>query len=158
MRNARSSSRCDCSITQVEASQLNEVEQNNVIRLIVAIFGFGNHPPLNIMLGEALKNRCNKTINHIAGLRLSSRDSNLKYHMVQVEVEQHDLMVNIRNMARVSITSRAAGNIEKADEYNKAALEVLELCDRAAAQIDTVIGKIMLRFSGARAQVLRSRL
>ena len=142
-------------ITQVETAQLNEVEHVNVIRLTIAMFGFGNHPPLNIMLGKALKSRCTKNINHIAGLRLTSRKSNLKYHMVQEEVEHHDLMLNIRNMARVSITSRAAGDIEKANEYHDASLE---LRDRAAAQIDTVISKTMLEYSGARAQVLRSRL
>jgi hypothetical protein len=77
--------------------------------------------------------------------------------MVQEEVEHRSLMVDIRNLARVSITSRAAGNIDKANELKD---ESVDLRDRAIHQIDSVISKTMPNYqgAGARAQVLASRL
>jgi hypothetical protein len=56
--------------------QLTEVEHINVIRSTIAIFCYGNHSPLNLLLGEALKTRCNKNIHHIASLSLTSPKSN----------------------------------------------------------------------------------
>ena len=83
---------------QVERVQLTAKQHQNVIRLTIALAGYGNHHILNNLLGEELKNKCNKNINTITSQRLTSRDSNLKYHMVQEEVEHYDLMVNMRNL------------------------------------------------------------
>jgi hypothetical protein len=84
--------------------QLNPIEHADMIRLTVAIVGYGSHGTLKILLGEMLKTKCNKNINHIAPLLLTCRPSNPKYHMAQEEVEHHNLMVNIRNLARTAIT------------------------------------------------------
>jgi hypothetical protein len=96
------------STTQLEMEQLNPIEHANVIRLTVAIVGYGNHGILNILLGEVLRKKCKSNIKNIASLRLTCRPSNAKYHMVQEEVQHHGLMVNIRNLARTAITARAA--------------------------------------------------
>jgi hypothetical protein len=134
---------------------IHQVEHVNFIRLTTAIFGYGNHSPLNLLVSEALKTRGNKNIHRIASFRLTSHKSNPKYHMVQEEVEHYDLMVNIRNLARVSLTSRAAGEVDKADEYRDASLE---LRDRALSHIDSVSHNHTKKYGGTRAQVLRSRL
>jgi hypothetical protein len=75
--------------------------------------------------------------------------------MVQEEVEHHNLMVNIRNLARTAITARATNEDEKADIYEDFCLD---LQNRAVGQIDRVIKQHMTDYSGARAQVLRARL
>jgi hypothetical protein len=51
-------------ITQVERGELTDKQHANVIRLVVAIFGYGNHEILNLLLGEALKTKCNKNTYH----------------------------------------------------------------------------------------------
>jgi hypothetical protein len=56
--------------------------------------------------------------------------------MVQEEVEHHNLMVNIRNLARTAITARAAGEDDRADNYENFCFDLQK---RAAEQIDRVI-------------------
>jgi hypothetical protein len=43
---------------------MTDKQHANVIRLVIAIFGYGNHEILNLLLGEALKTKCNKNTYH----------------------------------------------------------------------------------------------
>jgi hypothetical protein len=58
--------------------------------------------------------------------------------MVQEEIEHHNLMVNIRNLARTAITARAAGEDDRADNYENFRLDIQK---RAAKHIDRVISQ-----------------
>lgn len=132
---------------------LTPTQQANAIRLIVATFGYGSQEVIGGILGEEVKDKCKTTVSNAASQRLKARPSNPMYHMIQEEVENYNLGVHIRNMARVAVASRAAGEIEKADEFQAASLE---LRDRAIAQIDRV--RYSRAYCGGHAQALASRL
>jgi hypothetical protein len=115
-------------LNDIPSKLLTPTQQANTIRLIVATFGYGSQEVIGGILGQELKDKCKTAVSNAASQRLKARPSNPMYHMIQEEVENYNLGVHIRNMARVAVASRAAGEIEKADESQAASLE---LRDRA---------------------------
>jgi hypothetical protein len=140
-------------LNDLPSKVLNPTQQANAIRLIVATFGYGSQEVIGGILGQEVKDKCKTAVSNAASQRLKARPSNPMYHMIQEEVENYNLGVHIRSMARVAVASRAAGEIEKADEFQAASLE---LRDRAIAQIDRV--KYSRAYRGGHAQALTSRL
>jgi hypothetical protein len=114
-------------LNDIPSKLLTPTQQANTIRLIVATFGYGSQEVIGGILGQELKDKCKTAVSNAASQRLKARPSNPMHYMIQ-EVENYNLGVHIRNMARVAVASRAAGEIEMADESQAASLE---LRDRA---------------------------
>jgi hypothetical protein len=153
---------------QPNLRELNATEQANLVRLVVSIWGYGSCEAALALLGEA-QLKSNKALNDAISNRLKPYPSNDKYLMIREVVQVHNLGVNIRNLARITVALRVPATAEPdedqavfdrnrrrlAKEYEAA---TWELINRATDQANKAIIQNNKDHSGTRTRVLEARL
>jgi len=141
-----------------------ETQRRNTLRLISLVWGYDSAQFVKSILGTELPRKHKTYLSNVLRVRLGALPSNPIYHMVQGNVEIHDLEVNIRNLARtaaictVAVPSETQAAIDCRQEISaKYQIAAYELRDRTVARINSQIADLP-RLSGTAGVVQSWRL